>query len=63
MFIDRLNDDFSAGRRTVHALNSRPNGDGTAQLIVIPKAGHQMMIDNPDGFHRAIEKALRDHRE
>lgn len=44
-------------------MNNRPNGDETAQLIVIPNAGHQMMIDNPDGFHRAVEKALENHRE
>lgn len=55
--------DESAGRRTVRSMNNRPNGDDTAQLIVIPNAGHQMMIDNPDGFHRAVEKALENHQE
>jgi pimeloyl-ACP methyl ester carboxylesterase len=52
-----------AGERTVASLNQRSNASKAARLIVIPRAGHQMMIDNPDGFHDAIREALEDHRE
>ena len=51
---------YSAGQRTVESLNARVNSSESAQLLVVPQAGHQMMIDNPDGFHRAIERALVD---
>lgn len=44
-------------------MNSRINRSESARLIVIPRAGHQMMIDNPDGFHQAIQQALEDHQE
>ncbi|CAF3339866.1 unnamed protein product [Rotaria sp. Silwood1] len=50
--------DTAAGQRTVDSLNRRINGSNSARLIVIPRAGHQMMIDNPDGFHDAIQRAL-----
>lgn len=52
-----------AGQRSVERLNQRENATRSARLIVIPRAGHQMMIDNPDGFHDAIKEALRGHRE
>ena len=52
-----------AGLRTVERLNQRPDASQSARLIVIPRAGHQMMVDNPDGFHDAIQEALHDHRE
>ncbi len=52
-----------AGRRTVDRLNKRPGISHRARLLIVHKAGHQMMIDNPDGFHETIEEALRDHRE
>ncbi|CAF2732566.1 unnamed protein product [Rotaria sp. Silwood2] len=52
--------DTEAGRRTVESLNRRINSSNSARLIVIPRAGHQMMIDNPDGFHDAIRRALQD---
>ncbi|UJR27999.1 hypothetical protein I4U23_009257 [Adineta vaga] len=55
--------DTEAGQRTVNFLNKRPNASKSARLIVIPRAGHQMMIDNPDGFHEAIQQALEDHTE
>ncbi len=45
------------------SLNKRPNFSKLARLLIIPRAGHQMMIDNPDGFHDAILQALEDHRE
>ncbi len=44
-------------------LNQRPGASRSARLLIIPQAGHQMMIDNPDGFDNAIREALRDHRE
>lgn len=42
------------------SLNQRLNSERSARLMVIPHAGHQMMIDNPDGFHEAIQKAIDD---
>jgi hypothetical protein len=53
----------SAGRRTVKSLNRRPNASKSARLLIIPRAGHQMMIDNPHAFHDAIQEALKDHKE
>jgi pimeloyl-ACP methyl ester carboxylesterase len=53
----------SAGQRTVESLNRRPNASKSARLFTIPRAGHQMMIDNPDGFHAAIQQALENHEE
>ncbi len=50
----------SAGMRTVSSLNKRPNASESARLRIIPRAGHQMMIDNPDGFHAAVQQALED---
>ncbi|CAF1511615.1 unnamed protein product [Adineta ricciae] len=55
--------DTEAGRRTVKSLNERQDAAESARLIVIPRAGHQMMIDNPDGFNQAVEQALEDHQE
>jgi pimeloyl-ACP methyl ester carboxylesterase len=52
-----------AGKRTATSLNKRPNFSKLAKVIIIPRAGHQMMIDNPDGFHDAVEEALEDHEE
>lgn len=52
-----------AGRRTVESLNQRPNASKSAQHFIIPRAGHQLMIDNPDGFHAAIQEALENHEE
>ncbi|CAF3197414.1 unnamed protein product [Rotaria socialis] len=52
--------DAEAGQRTVDSLNQRLNVAKSARLIVIPRAGHQMMIDNPDGFHEAIRQAIED---
>ena len=45
------------------SLNRRPNASKSARLLVIPRAGHQMMIDNPDGFHDAVREALENHKE
>jgi pimeloyl-ACP methyl ester carboxylesterase len=45
------------------SLNRRPNASKSARLFVIPRAGHQMMIDNPDAFHDAIREALENHKE
>ncbi|CAF1425289.1 unnamed protein product [Adineta steineri] len=55
--------DTEAGKRTVELLNQRSGGSNSARLIIIPRAGHQMMIDNPDGFHDAVRQALEDHEE
>jgi pimeloyl-ACP methyl ester carboxylesterase len=44
-------------------LNKRLNAARSARLFIVPDAGHQLMIDNPDGFHDAIRKALEDHQE
>jgi pimeloyl-ACP methyl ester carboxylesterase len=44
-------------------LNNRVNHLPLSQLIVVPNAGHQMMIDNPDGFHNAIEQAFENHED
>ncbi len=52
-----------AGKRTVVSLNKRSNTSKQARLLVIPHAGHQLMIDNPVGFHDAIREALADHEE
>ncbi len=52
-----------AGQRTVESLNRRPNASESARLFIIPRAGHQLMIDNPDGFHAAIQEALENHEE
>ncbi len=52
-----------AGERTVNRLNRRPDASKPARLFIVPNAGHQMMIDNPDGFHEAVRKALDDHQE
>jgi pimeloyl-ACP methyl ester carboxylesterase len=53
----------SAGERTVKELNQRSQQALSGRLILIRNAGHQMMIDNPAGFHDAVEQALVDHRE
>ncbi|CAF0885652.1 unnamed protein product [Rotaria sordida] len=50
--------DTEAGRRTVISLNRRINCSNSARLLIIPRAGHQMMIDNPDEFHEAVRTAL-----
>jgi len=55
--------DVEAGRRTVKALNKRPGASSSAQLVIVPHAGHQMMIDNPDEFHKAVEKVLSDDED
>lgn len=49
---------FSAGERTVASLNGRSHRSTSARLIVIPEAGHQMMIDNPEEFHKAIFETI-----
>jgi hypothetical protein len=53
----------SAGRRTVQSLNQRKDASKSARLLVVPHAGHQLMIDNPDAFHEAVRQALADHKE
>ncbi len=52
-----------AGERTVRSLNKRSSASKSARLLIVPRAGHQMMIDNPDGFHNAVREALEDHQE
>ncbi len=44
-------------------LNKRSNAAKSARLFIIPRAGHYLMIDNPDGFHDAVREALKDHEE
>jgi pimeloyl-ACP methyl ester carboxylesterase len=44
-------------------LNKRSNTSKQARLLVVPHAGHQLMIDNPGGFHDAVREALADHEE
>jgi pimeloyl-ACP methyl ester carboxylesterase len=47
----------------VTLLNKRSNTSKQARLLVIPCAGHQLMIDNPVGFHDAVREALEDNEE
>jgi pimeloyl-ACP methyl ester carboxylesterase len=44
-------------------LNKRSNAAKSARIFIIPRAGHQLMIDNPVGFHDAIREALADYEE
>ncbi len=52
-----------AGKRTVVSLNKRFNAAKSARIFIVPHAGHQLMIDNPVGFHDAVREALADHEE
>jgi pimeloyl-ACP methyl ester carboxylesterase len=44
-------------------LNKRSNAAQSARLFIIPRSGHQMIIENPGGFHDAVREALEDHEE
>jgi pimeloyl-ACP methyl ester carboxylesterase len=47
------------GEQNTHvALFKRLEGDGAA-LGIVPHAGHQMMLDNPDGFYAEIASWIR----
>jgi len=47
----------------VTLLNKRSNTSKKARLFIIPCSGHQLMIENPDGFHDAVREALEDDEE
>ncbi len=36
--------------------------NGSARVVVIPRAGHHLYLDNPDDFNKVIQKELEDTR-
>ena len=51
-------------RTYLHPADNEPRGaraltDAGVRVVAVPEAGHNIMLDNPDGFVAATEAALR----
>ncbi|MEU8111233.1 alpha/beta fold hydrolase [Micromonospora sp. NPDC053740] len=56
--------DLPVPRTYLHPADNEPRGaraltDAGVRVVAVPEAGHNIMLDNPDGFVAATEAALR----